>query len=81
MLNEQLIENIVAISHQAGDKIMDIYQNDFAIYEKSDKSPLTEADLAAHNCIVEGLSQVSQLPSLSEEYAEISWQERSTWNT
>ena len=31
MLNEQLIENIVAISHQAGDKIMDIYQNDFAI--------------------------------------------------
>jgi 3'(2'), 5'-bisphosphate nucleotidase len=81
MLNEQLIENIVAISHQAGDKIMDIYQNDFAIYEKSDKSPLTEADLAAHNCIVEGLSQVSQLPILSEESAEISWQERSTWNT
>ncbi len=81
MLNEQLIENIVAISHQAGDKIMDIYQNDFAIYEKSDNSPLTEADLAAHNCIVEGLSQVSQLPILSEESAEISWQERSTWNT
>ena len=81
MLNDQLIENIVAISHQAGDKIMEIYQNDFAIYEKSDKSPLTEADLAAHNCIVQGLSRVSQLPILSEESAEISWQERSTWDT
>ena len=81
MLNEQLIESIVAISHQAGDKIMDIYQNDFAVYEKSDKSPLTEADLAAHNCIVQGLSQVSQLPILSEESADISWQERNTWDT
>ncbi|MGK0269298.1 MAG: 3'(2'), 5'-bisphosphate nucleotidase [Paraglaciecola sp.] len=81
MLNEQLIENIVAISHQAGDKIMEIYQNDFAIYEKSDKSPLTEADLAAHNCIVEGLSKVSAHPILSEESANISWQERNTWDT
>jgi 3'(2'), 5'-bisphosphate nucleotidase len=81
MLNKQLIENIVAISHQAGDKIMEIYQNDFAIYEKSDKSPLTEADLAAHNCIVEGLSKVSAHPILSEESANISWQERNTWDT
>ncbi len=81
MLNELLIHNIVDISHLAGDKIMDIYQHDFAIYEKSDESPLTEADLAAHNCIVEGLSKVSDLPILSEESADISWQERSSWNT
>lgn len=81
MLNQQLIQNIIDISHLAGDKIMDIYQNDFAIYEKSDKSPLTEADLAAHNCIVEGLAKVSDLPILSEESADISWQERNTWDT
>jgi len=81
MLKQPLIQNIIDISHLAGDKIMDIYQNDFAIYEKSDKSPLTEADLAAHNCIVEGLSKVSDFPILSEESANISWQERSSWNT
>ena len=81
MLNQQLIQNIIDISHLAGAKIMDIYQNDFAIYEKSDKSPLTEADLAAHNCIVEGLAKVSDLPILSEESADISWQERNTWDT
>ena len=81
MLNQQLIQNIIDISHLAGDKIMDIYQNDIAIYEKSDKSPLTEADLAAHNCIVEGLAKVSDLPILSEESADISWQERNTWDT
>ena len=81
MLNQELIQNIIDISHLAGDKIMDIYQKDFAVYEKSDESPLTEADLAAHNCIVEGLSNVSDLPVLSEESADIAWQERSGWDT
>lgn len=81
MLNQELIQNIIDISHLAGDKIMDIYQKDFAVYEKSDESPLTEADLAAHNCIVEGLSNVSDLPVLSEESADIAWQERSSWDT
>ncbi|MFT4810543.1 MAG: 3'(2'), 5'-bisphosphate nucleotidase [Glaciecola sp.] len=81
MLKQPLIQNIIHISHLAGDKIMDIYQNDFAIYEKSDKSPLTEADLAAHNCIVESLSKVSDFPILSEESADIFWQERSSWDT
>lgn len=81
MLTQALIQDVVDISHQAGDKIMTIYQKDFAIYEKSDASPLTEADLAAHNCIVDGLSNVSDLPILSEESANISWQERNSWNT
>jgi 3'(2'), 5'-bisphosphate nucleotidase len=81
MLNESLIQNIIHISHLAGDKIMDIYQKDFTIYTKSDESPLTEADLAAHNCIVEGLNKVSDLPILSEESADISWQERNSWDT
>ena len=81
MLNQELIQNIIDISHLAGDKIMDIYQKDFAVYEKSDESPLTEADLAAHNCIVEGLSNASDLPVLSEESADIAWQERSSWDT
>lgn len=81
MLTEQLIQSVIDISHQAGDKIMQIYQQDFSIFEKSDQSPLTEADLAAHNCIVAGLEAVSELPILSEESADISWKERSTWGT
>ncbi|MEP1447223.1 MAG: 3'(2'),5'-bisphosphate nucleotidase CysQ [Paraglaciecola sp.] len=81
MLTEELVQNIIDISHQAGDKIMAIYQKDFGVYEKSDASPLTDADLAAHNCIVEGLNEVSDLPILSEESADISWQERNSWDT
>ena len=80
MLDSKLIDSITHIAHQAGAAIMDIYQRDFAIYEKSDESPLTEADLAAHNCIVEGLQAVSDLPILSEESANIPWSERQTWD-
>ena len=47
-----LAQIVLRIAKEAGDKIMAIYENDFAIYEKQDTSPLTEADLAAHNVIV-----------------------------
>jgi 3'(2'), 5'-bisphosphate nucleotidase len=79
MLDKALVDKVVAISHQAGDKIMEIYQRDFNIEQKSDLSPLTEADLAAHHCIVAGLKALSSLPILSEESANIPWSERSTW--
>jgi len=81
MLNQQLIQSIIDLTHLAGGKIMGIYQQDFAIYDKADQSPLTEADLAAHNCIVDGLRQVSDLPILSEESAAVCWQERNSWHT
>lgn len=81
MLDEKLIQNIIEITHKAGDKIMEIYERDFAIYEKSDESPLTEADLAAHNCIVDGLTSVSEFPILSEESANIPWDERKQWSS
>lgn len=75
----QLAVQATEIAHDAGDAIMEIYKRDFAIYEKSDESPLTEADLAAHNIIVAGLEKVSSLPILSEESADIDWATRSSW--
>ena len=80
MLDPKLIQDVTDIAHRAGDAIMKIYQRDFAIYAKADESPLTEADLAAHNCIVAGLEQVSALPILSEESASIPWSERQSWD-
>ena len=79
MLDKTLADKVISISHQAGEKIMEIYQRDFGIYEKSDQSPLTEADLAAHHCIVDGLKALSDLPILSEESANIPWAERNQW--
>lgn len=72
---------VIAIAREAGDAIMAIYQKDFAVYEKSDASPLTEADLAAHNLIVKKLTELTDYPILSEESADIDWQVRKQWQT
>lgn len=74
-----LAAQVSDIAREAGHVIMAIYQQDFAIFDKADKSPLTEADLAAHNVIVAGLKSISDLPILSEESADIAWSERSQW--
>ena len=76
-----LAQKVLAIAKEAGDKIMAIYEKDFAIYEKQDTRPITEADLAAHNVIVNPLEAESDLPILSEESADISWEERKTWSS
>ena len=85
MLNTSQIKalqaDVKAVAIAAGNAIMDIYQRDFAIYTKTDESPLTEADLAAHHVIVDGLTALSDLPILSEESANIAWSERQTWQS
>ncbi len=78
-LSETNINAVTNIALDAGKKILEIYQQDFAVYDKSDSSPLTEADLAAHQLIVERLAKISDLPILSEESADIDWEERKSW--
>lgn len=76
-----LAKVVSELSITAGNAIMDIYQQDFSVIEKEDKSPLTEADLKAHKIITEGLQKISDYPVLSEEAADISFAERSSWDT
>ena len=49
------LEKIVSIAELAGEAILEIYSKpeSMKIQHKGDNSPLTEADLAAHNIIVE----------------------------
>lgn len=79
MSDDTLIAAIVALAEQAGAAIMEVYNGDFDVALKGDASPLTAADLAAHNVIKAGLSGLSQLPQLSEEGAHIDWEERRRW--
>lgn len=85
MSNDELqhwLEHVIQIAHDAGQKIMEIYASEFAITHKDDNTPLTEADLAAHNCIVKGLKTLTpDLPILSEESAAIPFDVRSQWTT
>ncbi len=63
----------------AGEEILRIYNSgDFSIEAKADDSPLTLADKAAHNTIVSYLEQ-TELPILSEEGRDISFDERKNW--
>ena len=77
-----LLNDVIALSKQAGNAILAIYKQDnFDITHKGDDSPLTEADLAAHHILVSGLQQLTpQLPVLSEESASVAWSERQQWS-
>lgn len=84
IIKQALLDQTIEIARQAGDAIMAIYKTDYEQYEKSDSSPLTEADLAAHHIIIDGLKEISDYPCLSEESGEadgIGWEQRKDWGT
>lgn len=77
---EYLCRNATTIAVQAAEKIIEIYNSEYAIEHKDDKTPLTTADLAAHNIIVKGLTELTpEIPVLSEESASIPYAERKSW--
>lgn len=74
------LEPVIAIAREAGDAIMQVYRGNIEIQHKADHSPLTEADLAAHQIIEHGLNRLTpQIPVLSEESAAIPYGIRSGW--
>jgi 3'(2'), 5'-bisphosphate nucleotidase len=66
------IQAVIALAEQAGKKIMAYYQRaEFSVQTKADGSPLTEADLIAHETLVAGFSQLTaDIPVVSEEHDE-----------
>jgi 3'(2'), 5'-bisphosphate nucleotidase len=76
------LEPVTALARHAADAITAIYNRTggIEVRDKEDRSPLTEADMAAHHAIVAGLDALTpDLPVLSEESAEIPFSERSLW--
>jgi len=64
-------EFLQGLARQAGEAILEVYGTDFDVERKADASPLTEADLAAHRVIADGLSErYPEIPILSEESTE-----------
>ncbi len=75
-----LLPSVIVIAHRAGEEILDVYQNGSTVTHKADSSPLTEADLRAHQVIVQALGLLTpEIPVLSEESAEIAYEMRSAW--
>jgi 3'(2'), 5'-bisphosphate nucleotidase len=76
-----LLEQVLAIAEEAGRAILAVYETDFAVAHKDDSSPLTQADLAAHRCIVVRLEALEpRYPCLSEEAADIPYETRRAWS-
>ncbi|MEN8255395.1 MAG: 3'(2'),5'-bisphosphate nucleotidase CysQ [Verrucomicrobiota bacterium] len=75
-----MIKTAIKAAIEAGAAILEIYVQDFEVEFKADESPLTSADKAAHNIIVQAL-ETTPYPVLSEESAEIVYEERKDWKT
>lgn len=65
-----MLEKICQLARDAGDAIMAVYDGEQPLdaRQKKDDSPVTAADMAAHNVIKKGLALLdTQTPMLSEE--------------
>lgn len=75
------IQRIAAVAREAGELILQVYSSsDFDIELKDDNSPLTKADKASHDYIINELEELyPDIPVLSEEGKEIQYETRKNW--
>ena len=80
-INHEFIAKLMNIARVAGDAILKIYNapEKINVQIKSDDSPITEADLAAHHIIVKALEALLPIPVISEEAVPPNFTERKTW--
>ncbi|CAK9892340.1 MULTISPECIES: 3'(2'),5'-bisphosphate nucleotidase CysQ [Pseudomonas] len=80
MSDSALMQQVVELARQAGEAILPFWRADVAVTAKADESPVTAADLAAHQVIAEGLRALApEIPVLSEEDCDIPLSERQGW--
>ena len=78
---EYLCHNAIDIARLAGESILEIYNGDFEVEQKADQTPLTAADIAAHNIIVKQLGELTpEIPILSEESEAVPYEQRKNWH-
>lgn len=76
-----LEQDVIRIAEFAGHAILAVYAKGFTVTNKPDSTPVTEADMAAHEVIKKHLSAMPYgFPVLSEE-VPIPLEERSQWPT
>lgn len=77
------IDPLTSIAQEAGEVILSIYDsgNTVDVQHKNDSTPLTMADLAAHDAIVKALKNLTpDIPILSEEECDIPFETRKSWD-
>ena len=78
-VNHEFLEKIKAIAVEAGQLTLN-YRNQKLVAIKKDSSPLTAADLAAHQCIMTRLLELEpSIPIISEEAPVPKYDIRKLW--
>lgn len=63
------VQALIDLAVKAGRAAMEIYRQDFAVYEKEDLSPVTDADLTSERIIFEALAEITpDIPIIGEEH-------------
>ena len=76
----ELRDAAVKAAVEAGRAILEVYHSsDFDVTVKGDNSPLTRADIASHEVIMEHLAPLG-IPVLSEEGRDMPFKERKGWS-
>lgn len=79
---ESLLDQVIELCRKAGEAILEVYHHSegFDVDTKSDDSPVTAADLAAHSILEPGLqSLLPNVPVLSEEGTIPDYEVRRQW--
>lgn len=74
------LNKAIGAAIKAGDAILEIYNTTFTVESKEDNSPLTLADKAAHEVIMNELEVLGD-PILSEEGKHVAYQIRKNWKS
>jgi len=76
-----LLNDVVSLAKLAGNQVLNVYRSDFTVEYKTDKSPITVADLASHDFICQGLNRLTpDLPVISEESNLVCFEKRQSWD-
>jgi 3'(2'), 5'-bisphosphate nucleotidase len=67
----QCLERVIELVRTASSRVLEVYRQPFEVEQKEDGSPLTEADMASHRVLVDGLEGLLPgTPVISEESAD-----------
>ena len=80
-MNSSILSKLIKMTIQAGEIIMKFRENSFDYAIKDDNTPITHADKASHEFLVNTLEEITpNIPILSEESSHIPFSVRQSWS-
>jgi len=81
-IDETARRELLAGVVETGQRVLEIYAQDFSVETKADDSPLTQADMASHRSLCHLLQRLTpEIPILSEESEDIAFETRQQWTS